>query len=146
MNIREADHPQTSLVPSLVHESLGTRLSSDLTVVLRMASVGFVVMVTTHGADSGSLLLDAIFPGHFVPCDHLRIHVIGGQRSLRILYHVTILGRNWTVSGFSVGSYINEENQLPVTNLSSENNLPTSQLNASVVIRVRVKRCEHCYS
>ena len=32
--------------------------------------------------------------------------------------------------------------RLSVTNLSSENNLPMFRLNAPVVIRVKVKRCE----
>ena len=46
-----------------------------------------------------------------------------------------------TFSGFSVGFCINEE-KLPVTNLSSENNSPTFRLNAPIVIRAKVKRSE----
>ena len=46
-------------------------------------------------------------------------------------------------SGFSVGFCINEEEgYLLPTSYSSENNLPTFQLNAPVVIRVKVKRCK----
>ena len=46
-----------------------------------------------------------------------------------------------TFSGSSVGFCINEDN-LSVTNLSSENNSPTFRLNAPVVIRAKVKRSE----
>ena len=42
----------------------------------------------------------------------------------------------------SIGSY---EKALSVTNLSSENNLPTFQLNAPDVIRAKVKKCEQTY-
>ena len=43
-------------------------------------------------------------------------------------------------NGLSDKNIINK--RLSVTNLRSENNLPTLQLNAPVVIRVKVKRCE----
>ena len=43
-------------------------------------------------------------------------------------------------NGLSDKNIINK--RLSVTNLRSENNLPTFQLNAPVVIRAKVKRCE----
>ena len=45
---------------------------------------------------------------------------------------------------FSVASQLasTRMKRLSVTNFSSENNLPTFRLNAPVVIRVKVKRCE----
>ena len=45
------------------------------------------------------------------------------------------IGKYFSFSGFSVGFCINEEKRLSVTNYSSENDLPTFRLNASVIKR-----------